>query len=811
MARVLLTGCHIINKFREKETATMGNRKLTKDRSRINKADHLPSYLMRRSLVYSAITATFYASAPAIALASEVGVVAPTQSQATTSNVTSIGTIKKIAPAEKAVTTVSKKTVAHASPAENFQSILKSVPGMNVISQGPGNLSATKNEFTYQGFTSAEMASNFDGVPIINTFRGGAGGQGSDEATTPLTMGQISTVKVYSGANQPSQNGIDSLGGTISYQPALPTANFYLDLDGSGGKYSHIGGNYNTGVSINSGVLPGTGTEMLFKYSYTHAPSFLNNVYANINSYYFAMVQPYNHGLSEFKIITTYNHETADQPTLVPIALIDKYGRSFQFPSNVASNTTNTHALNIILSWKSILNKYMLAKTKVFLQQQYNNRTSYTNAAYYNPHYYGYATFDGYPTPQNLEPYSAPPSANNSYNPVALFGSGVAGTEYHNYIDNVDSIGFMPSLTFLLPHNSIELGALVDHSQDHSAEYWYGSTPVPNIDGYNNAWDEHDTRNYNDVYLQDNIDLMSGHLHIYPGLKYNIVSTSCDDVTGYYYNYGGHVGNTYYFMEPSLGLSYSPLRNINFYLSVGQTNKVPNISAYYGVIGTSPTPAPVTVQPEGDISYDAGVRFNSSLFSGSMSVFRRDFSNIFSEYYNAATGQTFQYNNGSAIYQGVTLGLTVPLSQSIALKGSYNYTSAKYSSLSIGVNGVATPGEYRPYVPLYNASAGIRYRRDSFYAALTGNFVGRQYIATNTGETIGKTLPSYDTLNFTTSYKFPLHTPFVKSAKISLYADNILNNNYLLYEGQVLTPFSYYQGETGAPVFVGANLRVRFY
>jgi outer membrane receptor protein involved in Fe transport len=765
---------------------------------------------MAPAILYAAVVAAVSVSVSTFAYADETGVVASTESQNPSSAVTEVGSVKKVAPPEKAVTSVSKKTVTHASPAQNFQSVLKHVPGMNVISQGPGNLSATDNEFTYQGFTSAQMASNFDGVPIINIFRGGAGGTGDNHAYTPLTMGQISTVKVYSGANQPSQNGINSLGGTISYEPALPTSKYYLDVDASGGKYGYRGGNYTTGIAVNSGALPETGTEMLFKYSYTHAPSFMNDIFAKINSYYFALLQPYNNGLSQLKLIAVYNNESARQPSLVPLALLAQNGRSYQPPLDVASSSTNTHALNVILSWKSILNDYMLAKTKVFIQQQAANRTSFTNVAYSNHSYYGYATYEGYPVGTNLEPWTAYPSANNSYDPVALFGSGAAGTQFHNYIDDIQSVGFLPSMTFFAPHNTIELGAMVDYSQDHSAEYWYGSSPVPNIDGYNNAWNEHDARNYNYIYLQDNINLLNGALHIYPGVKYNIVSTSCDDVTGYYYNYGGHVNNTYYFWEPSLGFSYTPIHNVNLYFSVGKTNKVPNLSAFYSAIGTSPTPAPITVQPESDISYDAGVRYTSDVVSGNLSVFRRNFSNIFSEYYDPATGMTYEYNNGNALYQGVTLGLDVPIKDHVSFFGSYNYTSAKYSSLSTGVNGTAYPGEYRPYIPMYTATTGVRYEHGGLYAALTGHFVGRQYMATNKGETIGSTLPAYETLDFTTSYEMPIKSTYVKSVKFSLYADNILDNNYLVYAEQVLKPFSYYRGQVGAPVFVGSNVSFRF-
>lgn len=446
-------------------------------------------------------------------------------------------------------------------------------------------------------------------------------------------MGQISTVKVFSGTNQPSQNGINSLGGTISYDPALPTSKYYLDVDASGRKYGYRGGNYTTGIAVNSGDLPGTDAEMSFKYFYNHAPSFISDIFAKINSCHFALLQPYNNGFSLLKLIAVYNNESARQPSLVPLALIAQNVRSYQPPLDVASSSTNTHALNVILSWKIILNDYMIAKTKFFIQQRAENSTSLTNSFYYNPRYYGYATYEGYPVGTNLEPWAAYSSANHSYDPIALFGSEAAGTQAYNYIDDIQSVGCLPSMTVFAPYNAIELGEMVDYIQDHSAEYWYGSSPVPNIDGYNNAWNEHDARNYNYIYLQDNINLINGTLHIYPVVKYNIVPTDCNEVPRYYYN-RGHVNNTYYFWEPSFGLSYTPINNVNLYFSMVKTKKVPNISVPYSIVRGSPTPASITVQPESDISFDANVLYISNVVSGNLSVFRRNLNNIFSQYYD---------------------------------------------------------------------------------------------------------------------------------------------------------------------------------
>ncbi|MCE5360957.1 MAG: TonB-dependent receptor plug domain-containing protein [Acidithiobacillus sp.] len=168
-----------------------------------------------------------------------------------------IGEVEKTAPPERGTGSLTKELVKHASPNENFQTVLRNIPGFTVISSGPGNLTTSDSTFTYQGFNSDQVGVEFDGVPLINTFRGGSNGQGDDHALTPIGMGQFSGVKVYSGANTPSETGINALGGTLDYTPTQPTKNFGVEAFGSGGVYTGgTGDSAAGGLTINSGVLP---------------------------------------------------------------------------------------------------------------------------------------------------------------------------------------------------------------------------------------------------------------------------------------------------------------------------------------------------------------------------------------------------------------------------------------------------------------------------------------------------------------------------------------------------------------------------
>ncbi|MEY2340483.1 Plug domain-containing protein [Acidithiobacillus sp. IBUN Pt1247-S3] len=147
-----------------------------------------------------------------------------------------IGEVEKTAPPERGTGSLTKELVKHASPNENFQSILRNIPGFTVISTGPGNLTSSDSTFSYQGFNSDQMGVEFDGVPLINTFRGGITGQGDDHALTPIGMGQFSGVKVYSGANTPSETGINALGGpwtTHLPSPARTSASRWRAVAGS--------------------------------------------------------------------------------------------------------------------------------------------------------------------------------------------------------------------------------------------------------------------------------------------------------------------------------------------------------------------------------------------------------------------------------------------------------------------------------------------------------------------------------------------------------------------------------------------------
>ncbi len=173
-------------------------------------------------------------------------------------------------------------------------------------------------------------------------------------------------------------------------------------------------------------------------------------------------------------------------------------------------------------------------------------------------------------------------------------------------------IGDSPSLTLSLPHNEIVLGGNFTHGTLHSREYWYGSRPVPQVTGYNNAWDEHDRRTLWTLYAQDTIALLGDRLQLTHGVKYIHASTTDTDAVGFYHPLAGSVSDTEHFVSPSFGIHCALADGLNVYASYGKDFKLPDISACYGAFQSDAngnnTIVPPKVKPEYLQDYEIGAR-----------------------------------------------------------------------------------------------------------------------------------------------------------------------------------------------------------
>jgi iron complex outermembrane recepter protein len=750
-----------------------------------------------------------------------------TQSNATvTSPPTATPKLKQVlivAP-EEAVATVSYNAFRNESPAATVVSVLNNIPGFNAESLSPMGFLVADQAFTLDGFTSDEVASTFDGVPDLNTFLGGLYGNSDQPAATPLALGQVAGVKVYSGANTMSESSIDDLGGTVSYEPALPTQQFHVDVGMTGGEYAGGGSDTRESIGINSGALSSlNGLNVLANFSHTllHGP--WDNVVGRLNSEYLAVVQPTSSG--EVHMIVAVNTENSQPPTYVPLPLAGS-NYDYNFPMDVSYTNQEAHNTFVDIGMKSLLSADVIGEVKAFYVGAYNDRIGYGNPIYDN-------TYDGYSYDLDvtlkscsaLNAYESSSHAPGSYPEVydcnaatSQFGSAAAGTAYQRYDQNFHHTGALGNLTILLPDNTVKVGAMGFIAQMLSEESWFGSYPPPiGTTGYNMAWLEHDGQTWYNVYLEDDIALLDRKLTIYPSLKWNSLDMFSNDDQGYYYDYSGSVEETYNWLERSIGVNYAFTHALNAYVNYGQSTKPPDVSALYGNIGASQEPVPPPVKPEYVNNIDAGVRFKNPYYSWDVAFFNRDFENIFSETYSDVTGITLTYNAGKALFRGFTVDGAVQLPYHFALAANGGYTSAKYTESFTNVNGVTIgDGDWRPDIPEQTGNLSLEYSNGPWYGSLSEHYRGSEYVANYaTGATTNIQLGGFGTLNLDGTYTLQVDSATLRTLKLELHVDNLMNRHSIIYSPgyEINEPASpnFLWGIYNTPLFASLSVTASFF
>jgi outer membrane receptor protein involved in Fe transport len=659
----------------------------------------------------------------------------------------------------------------------SLQTMLASQPSIFTYQNGPNGVGA--NIF-FRGFNSGQFAETFDGLTINDVFNGGVTGAASTWNSVLFIPQNIDSVVLNRGINNPASNSYNSLGGTVDFLPKQPTDTFGANASASYGSFN----SYTLNGSVNTGNLGGF--KQVIQADYRKSDGWVANTGdTNLNLYYAGRHDSADG--SSLSIIGVFNHNKGSQPYEMPVQVLQSEGGYGIYDPSVDYQQARDNEWMGIIDYKAVISPVATFENKVFAGGKDFLRSSYGNPAYVD---------STYPLPDqgSKHQYWSYFPAGPSYNPKAEFGSNVAGNAYHFYGYTTMALGYSPKLTLALPHNTVTIGGNLTYGELHSREYWYGSAPVPQVDGYNDAWDEHDTRLLGSVYVQDEIRLLNDALTITPGLKYIYAKTTDSDAIGFYYPYGGSISDTEHFVAPTIGLNYKVDDHLAFNAAFGQNIKLPDISAYYndvpGTTSSVTTPAPVTIKPEHVNDFELGARYKDGDFSASIDLYREDFSNIFVDTVNQSTYTTTVTNGGSARYQGVEVQAadTFHLGMAGDLKAMVNfaYNDAKYTSafLSDSVGGalsnaqyMVTAGERMADVPQVLVSGGLTWSYQGFRLDAMGHYVGSVLILDDgTGAPASTMIPSHATFDFGASKTVQLGGGH--NVKVSFFANNVFNKYY---------------------------------
>ncbi len=619
--------------------------------------------------------------------------------------------------------------------ASTAQTLLGSQPSIFVYTNGPLGV---ETSIYFRAFNSGQFSETYDGISVNDVFNGGVTGQAENRNNVLITPNNMGAVQLYRGINNPSVNSYNSLGGTINFNPRLPAAGFSGEVGGSYGSFGTFGWH----ATVNTGDTGGL--RQIFSVEQSGSRGWINDSGDYNNNLYWGATFKAGSDLDLTNLFLANSNRGAAVFNM-PLPLLDQYGTTYQWPHDwTNSQIHDTNVLEILgAKWRA--SGTVVVENKAFFSRNEYLRTSYSNPLYQQSANQPYQLED---TPQSGpgpgfwvgSPYGP------TYDPNAVFGSLAVGTAFHFYGYTTTAVGDTPTVTINLPGNEVTVGGNLTHGRLHSREYWYGSDPVPQITGYNDAWDEHDSRTLASLYAQDVIALMDNRLHLTPGVKYVHAQTSDNDAVGIYYSSPGSVSDSEHFVSPTMGANFQVNDGLNVFAAFGKNTKLPDISAYYGSIQypnfqTNAVIVQPQLKPEHVDDFELGMRLHSGSFSVELNAYKENFRDTFVTSTNPLTQLTLYQNGGSSVYQGFEAqfmdtfdAMAIPGKLEAYLNLAHNqarFTSTFFSDYTggNGINGSkVTAGSPLAGVPENLVSLGGTWKFDGWRANAEGRFIGRQYL-----------------------------------------------------------------------------------
>jgi len=208
-------------------------------------------------------------------------------------------------------------------PATTVQTLLNFQPSIFAYTDGPVG---TRTNIFFRSFTAGEFAETFDGVGLNDLFNASVTNQASNINNVLLTPGNIDSVDVYRGINNPAVNSYNSLGGTIDYLPRQPSGRFESEIEGGYGSFQS-----NTVRAVqNFGDLAGFKQVLAFQRDQSNGWDGTTTKDRNNNFYYGANYST-DRG-DRVAAYVVYNSNSGLTPFNMPVPLLQKNGGYYQWP-----------------------------------------------------------------------------------------------------------------------------------------------------------------------------------------------------------------------------------------------------------------------------------------------------------------------------------------------------------------------------------------------------------------------------------------------------------------------------------------------
>ena len=639
-------------------------------------------------------------------------------------------------------TNLSEKEIEKTNLGQDLPYLISLTP--SIISSSDAGAGIGYTYMTIRGSDANRINVTINGIPLNDSES-----QGVWWVNMPDFTSSVSNIQIQRGVGT-SKNGGSAFGASVNLQTNGLIKNKYLNTSNTLGSFNTVKNNIEFGTGLLDNNLSFDG-----RVSRINSDGYIDRSFSDLKSFYLS--GGYYGKTSTIKAIVFTGNE-----------------RTYQAWYGVPKTYLNTNRTFNPYNYDNEVDDYGQTHFQLHYNEQINNKTFLNLATHYTQGSGYYEQYKGSEYNSLINFGAEATLADYGISDTTINGDTISTTNLvrRKWLDN-DFYGF----TFSLNHSSNKINFILGGAANSYSGAHFGRVVSTEIHGdLDHEYYRNDaTKNDMNIYLRTDYTI-TNKLNAYLDLQTRFVNYTFEG-----FNENGDIANQTVdlrFFNPKYGLFYSLSNNSSFYVSYSEGKREPNRNDY---IESSPNSRP---KPEILFDTELGYKFNSKNIALGVNLYNMDYKN---QLVNTGeindVGASVHSNIDESYRRGVEIETNLKLSKKLNWSGNITFSENKIVAYSEYIDNWDTWGKdtinYQntdiSFSPNIIAKSQLSYDLGDLQASWIIKHIGNQYI--DNSQSIDRMLEKYTLNNILFSYDIKLRD--IKSAKITLLVNNILNKEYI--------------------------------
>ena len=639
-------------------------------------------------------------------------------------------------------TNLSEKEIEKTNLGQDLPYLISLTP--SIISSSDAGAGIGYTYMTIRGSDANRINVTINGIPLNDSES-----QGVWWVNMPDFTSSVSNIQIQRGVGT-SKNGGSAFGASVNLQTNGLIKDKYLNTSNTLGSFNTVKNNIEFGTGLLDNNLSFDG-----RFSRINSDGYIDRSFSDLKSFYLS--GGYYGKTSTVKAIVFTGNE-----------------RTYQAWYGVPKTYLNTNRTFNPYNYDNEVDDYGQTHFQLHYNEQINNKTFLNLATHYTQGSGYYEQYKGSEYNSLINFGAEATLADYGISDTTINGDTISTTNLvrRKWLDN-DFYGF----TFSLNHSSNKINFILGGAANSYSGAHFGRVVSTEIHGdLDHEYYRNDaTKNDMNIYLRTDYTI-TNKLNAYLDLQTRFVNYTFEG-----FNENGDIANQTVdlrFFNPKYGLFYSLSNNSSFYVSYSEGKREPNRNDY---IESSPNSRP---KPEILFDTELGYKFNSKNIALGVNLYNMDYKN---QLVNTGeindVGASVHSNIDESYRRGVEIETNLKLSRKLNWSGNITFSENKIVAHSEYIDNWDTWGKdtinYQntdiSFSPNIIAKSQLSYDLGDLQASWIIKHIGNQYI--DNSQSIDRMLEKYTLNNILFSYDIKLRD--IKSAKITLLVNNILNKEYI--------------------------------